>query len=80
MMACVRACVRARARACVYSCLIHNLICVYLPVFQIDDQRHKVLATAKQLTLFQKAKRWYAKELSRWSGTLSRSYGRSMHL
>ena len=33
---------------------------MYLPVFQIDDQRHIVLATAKQLTLLQQAKRWYA--------------------
>ena len=41
---------------CVYSCLIHNLTCVHLPVFQIDDQRHKTAHVAKK----KKAKHWYA--------------------
>ena len=38
----------------VYSCLIHTFTCVHLPVFQIDDQRHIVLATTNQLTLLKK--------------------------
>ena len=51
---CVHVPVRMRVCVCVYSCLIHNLTCVHLPVFQIDDQRHIIRATTKQLTLLKK--------------------------